>query len=409
MTRPKAKAWSKSIGPYGSRIRLFEDPNSGIIYAETADPTLRAGYRSRSLRHRDRKRAIRWAHEQLAKLQQHEQVMLDRVPTLGLVLGLYLRHQTPKKCEAEQKADARRAELWKRFLGSKKDLRRITRHEWDSFIELRISGAIDSRGKGTKRGARRPVRSGTVGSDLIFLRTVLHWAEKWQDESGRYLLREDPTRGFEIPKDLNPRRPLATDDRTERIRAVADQVEMDVYWSEKRVSQRSYLKELLVLAYGTGRRIGAICSLRYEDLRLDLGPHGSIRWPADTDKIGRESVVPISADVRQAIDGVLEERPGIGAAPLFPAPQDPTEPISKELASSWLLRAEELAGVEKHDGSLWHAYRRAWATARKHLPDPDVAFAGGWADASTLRDIYQRPDQATVYEVVSQPMEIREA
>lgn len=409
MTRRKAKTWSKSIGPYGSRIRLSEDPNSGIIYAETADQTLSSGRRSRSLRHRDKKRAVRWAHEQLAKLQQHEQIMLDRVPTLGLVLGLYLRHQTPKKCEAEQKADSRRAELWKRFLGSKKDLRRITRHEWDSFIDLRASGAIDSRGNEMKQEERRPVRSGTVGSDLIFLRTVLHWAEKWQDESGRYLLHEDPTRGFEIPKDINPRRPVATDDRTARILAVADQVVMDVYWGEKRIAQRSYLRELVVLAHGTGRRISAICSLRYEDLRLDQGPHGSIRWPADTDKIGRESTVPVSAEVRAVLDSILEDRPGIGAAPLFPAPQDPSEPVSKELASGWLLRAEELAGVEKHDGSLWHAYRRAWATARKHLPDPDVAAAGGWTDTSTLRDIYQQADQTTMYEVVSQPMEIREA
>lgn len=409
MTRRKAKTWSKSIGPYGSRIRLFEDPNSGIIYAETADPTLGAGYRSRSLRHRDRKRAVHWAHEQLAKLQRHEQIMLNRVPTLGLVLGLYLRHQTLKKCEAEQKADARRAELWGRFLGNRKDLRRITRHQWDSFVELRRSGAIGARGHEVKESSRRPVRAGTVAADLVFLRSVISWAMTWQTEDGRYLLSEDVTRGFEIPSDKNPRRPVVTQDRYEKLLAVADQVAMVVDWSEKRVSRPSYLPQLLVLAYGTGRRIGAICALRYEDLRLDQGPHGSIRWPADTDKIGRESIVPISAEVREAINQVLEDRPGIGAAPLFPAPQDPSQPISRALASGWLLQAEDLAGVEKHDGSLWHAYRRGWATARKNLPAPDVAAAGGWTDTSTLRDVYQQADQETMYRVVSQPQVIREA
>lgn len=408
MSRRKRKAWSSSFGRHGAKIRVFEDTNSGILYGECRDPSVPCGYRTKSLRHRDKERAERWAIQQVAKLQSGEDVF-DRVPRLGPILGLYLKHQSPKKCDAEQQADERRAELWRQYLGDRRDLRRVTKHQWDAFIELRHSGAIDSRGREAALDSRRPVRTGTVAADLVFLRSVISWATKWQTEDGRYLLSEDVTRGFEIPSGKNPRRPVATTDRYQRLLAMAGQVEMDIYWSEKRVSQRSYLRDLLVLAYGTGRRIGAICSLRYEDLRLDLGPHGSIRWPAATDKIGRESVVPISSEVRAAIDGILEERPGIGAAPLFPAPQDPTEPITRDLASSWLLRAEELAGVEKHDGSLWHAYRRAWATARKHLPDPDVAFAGGWADASTLRDIYQRPDQATVYEVVSQPMEIREA
>ena len=34
--------------------------------------------------------------------------------------------------------------------------------------------------------------------------------------------------------------------------------------------------------------------------------------------------------------------------------------------------------------SLWHAYRRGWATSRKHLPDVDVAAAGGWKSTETL-------------------------
>ena len=81
--------------------------------------------------------------------------------------------------------------------------------------------------------------------------------------------------------------------------------------------------------------------------------------------------------MRAAIDRVLAERPGIGGAYLFPSPIHPSEPIRYELASDWLLRAEKLAGVAKQEGSLWHAYRRKWATERKHLPDVDVAAAGG--------------------------------
>lgn len=409
MPRRKKKTWSKSFGPYGCRVRIFEDPASGILYGETRDPTLPSGRRSRSLRHRDRKRAERWAVEQVAKLQRHEEVMLDRIPRLGVVRDLYGRYETPKKVPNEQRADARRTELWTRVLGADKNLNQITRRDWDRFIELRASGTIDARGRVVAETARRPVRKGTVKADLVFLRTLIHWAMRWQDRTGGYLMREDPTRGFAVPKDLNPRRPVATLDRYETVLAAAEQVEMRVTWGETRASRRSYLKELLVLAHHTGRRISAILALQYEDLRLDRKPYAAIRWPADTDKTNRESLVPVSPEVKAVLESILRERPGIGAAPIFPAATNPSKPTSTMVASSWLLEAEKIAGVEKHDGSLWHAYRRGWATARKHLPDVDVAAAGGWADTATLKAVYQQADETTMYRVVSQPMEIREA
>ena len=131
---------------------------------------------------------------------------------------------------------------------------------------------------------------------------------------------------------------MATQDRFEAIRKVSDQVLMDVRWEGKREERRSYLSELIDLANGTGRRLSAICSLRFEDLRLSEGPYGSIRWPADTDKTGRETVVPIGPDVRKAVDRVRKERPGIGTAPLFPKPTDPAEPMSSHLAAKWLRK-----------------------------------------------------------------------
>ena len=65
--------------------------------------------------------------------------------------------------------------------------------------------------------------------------------------------------------------------------------------------------------------------------------------------------------------------------------------------------------LEKLNGSLWHAYRRRWATARKHLPDADVAAAGGWANPNTLRLVYQQADADTMLRVVLEPDELREA
>jgi integrase len=153
-----------------------------------------------------------------------------------------------------------------------------------------------------------------------------------------------------------------------------------------------------------------VCSLRYSDLRLNDGtPHGSIVWPEDTDKMGHETRAPLSATARHAVDSVLAERPGIGDAYMFPSPRVPGKPMSRHLTAKYLVRAEKLAGVEPQKGSLWHAYRRKWATERKHLPDVDVAAAGGWKTVETMKAAYQHADMDTMVTVVTEPRRLREA
>lgn len=172
---------------------------------------------------------------------------------------------------------------------------------------------------------------------------------------------------------------------------------------------RSYLSEILDIVNGTGRRISAVCALRYENLKLNEGKHGNIHWPGETDKEGRDWHCPISPEVRAAIDRVLAERPGIGAAYLFPSPRHPSKPVTKDYVSKWLRAAEKLAELEPLKGSLWHAYRRKWVTERKHLPDADVAKAGGWSGTDAMLASYQHADEETLYEVVANPKRLREA
>jgi integrase len=221
-------------------------------------------------------------------------------------------------------------------------------------------------------------------------------------------MRENPVRGYEIPTEKNPKRPVASQDRYEITRAVSDQITMEIRWNGKRETQRSYLSEILDIVNGTGRGISAVCQLRYEDLRLSEGPFGSIRWPAETDKTDRETIIPLNPQVRLAIDRVQKERLGIGGAPLFPHPLDPNEPIEYFTASRWLRKAEKMAGLDPLEGSLWHAYRRKWATERKHLPDVDVAAAGGWKNTVSLKTAYQQADSETILKVVMEASELRE-
>ena len=61
-------------------------------------------------------------------------------------------------------------------------------------------------------------------------------------------------------------------------------------------------------------------------------------------------------------------------------------------------------------GSLPHAaYRRKFATERKHLPDVDVAAAGAWSDTRALRASYQLTDEQTLLDVVNEPTKLRDA
>ena len=271
----------------------------------------------------------------------------------------------------------------------------------------RATGAIDARGHPVSAGKRQKVGPRTVGRDQEWLRGVMLWARKWR-VNGRPLLDTNPMHGFPIAREKNVRRPVATDDRYEATRAVSDDLMMDVRRNGRRLQTRSYLSELLDIVNGTGRRISAVIRLRFCDLCPNEGPHGAILWPADTDKERREWLVPINASVRAALNRINSGHPGVGTAYLFPSPRNPRRPVSKDLVSGWLERAEAMAGLPKLDGSLWHAYRRKWATSRKGLPDVDVAVAGGWSDLTSLKTAYQQADTDTLYRVVSEPTKLRE-
>jgi hypothetical protein len=409
--------WKFVAGSRPNTVTVFEREAGGTLYARVWLGNARRFHRV-SLKHSDKARAKRYATEEAAKLQAGQSDIAEGRLTLSRLFALYEQHRTPRKSAAHQDEDRRRFELFTRFLGNI-DPHRLTLHQWESFIDLRASGAIDPRGNAVPEKDRRPRRARAVEIDLRWLKAVLNWANKWKVESGRYLMRENPARGYEMPIEKNPRRPVATRDRFEALRAISDTHTMKVGGRGSTLRTRSYLSELLDIADGTGRRINAVCSLRYADLRLDRQasrPDGAICWPEDADKMGYITETPVSPQVRAAIDRVLRERPGAGTLPLFPSPEpktdakknDPPESVPTRTASKWLVEAETMAGLEKQRGGLWHPYRRGWATARKHLPSADVAAAGGWRSTDTLK-LYQQPDEQTILRVVLGGAELRQA
>jgi integrase len=405
-----------TVGSKPNTVRVYRRRGRSSIYIRCWNPR-RKCWDKRSLKHNDVDKAKAEAAELHAKLVAGDKARREGTTTIARLFSLYGKHRSPQKGIQEQKADARRMKMWTRFLGASKDAAKVRREEWENFIAQRSSGGIDACGRPEGHEAHRetgPVGMRTVEADLRFLLAVLHWGATWQTTDDTYLLSENVCRGYPVPKEKNPSRPVATDARVQAVRSVAAQVTMEVAWGEKRKTVSSHLPALFDLAVETGRRLSSILALRQSDLLLDRGPHGFIRWRADADKEGMESIVPISPRAREALGRHAARMrelglPGIGDAPLFAAPEDPASPVDRHLADRWLRRAEKLAELEPHKGSQWHAYRRRWATVRKHLPATDVAKAGGWAGPETLQACYQQPDEQTMYQVVVSGGELREA
>lgn len=233
-----------------------------------------------------------------------------------------------------------------------------------------------------------------------FLRRALNWALTIRRRDGTPLLERHALQGYPVPKTVSPRRPVADYDRYLALRAVADDVD----------AQRLF-GPFLDLVAGLGWRVSAVCQLRASDFspqHTDTAPFGRLRKRGETDKEAVEMWVPISGEIRAALATLLERNPVAGETPLFPAPQGSNKaPWTRYHARSVLQRAEKRAGLTPLEGGDFHPYRRAWATARKHLPLVDVASAGGWKSTATLLRCYMQPDEATLYRVVSESVKLR--
>ena len=146
----------------------------------------------------------------------------------------------------------------------------------------------------------------------------------------------------------------------------------------------------LVLAHETGHRIGAIRQLRCSDVDLE---GGVVRWRAEHDKSGYEHRTPVTAEALAALEEARKRNPGIGDAPVLPAPQDPSKSVGRSLVRDWWKRAQELAGLEPKRGRGWHSLRRKFASDLMDQPLKVLCELGGWKTAQTVLQCYQRADE----------------
>ncbi|MGH7604181.1 MAG: tyrosine-type recombinase/integrase [Gemmatimonadaceae bacterium] len=266
-------------------------------------------------------------------------------------------------------------------------IRRIAAFLGDVAVnDLTPSGAARYIEHRTKQGHKPAGRS-----DLVALSIAANWA------IGEKMLAVNPLADRKTLKVLKeaktkPSRPVANKARYTALKAKAPELP-------------PVFGVLLDLAWHTGRRITAILSLKWKDVSFEKtadSPFGCITWYAGVkeDNKKHEHTRPMNSVVSAALKVWQRTTGGIGAQWVFPSETDAAKSLERHTTKKWLQRSEKLAELEhmKHGG--WHAFRRGWATARKHFPLKDVAEAGGWRETQSVLECYVQSDTETTNKVM---------
>ena len=402
--------WTRSLGERGMRVRIFEKRRDGMFYRTLWVPG--RGRDHASLGTRDRDEAERLGRVLLAELlRQEETTKADRL-TLA---ALWRRYETECATYLDNKAssrrdDATRAKVLLTFFGEQCDVRTLTARDQAAYTAQRKAGGIV-----LVDGATRPVRVRSAEMDLVLLHAMLRWATTVRLPNGARLLDANPLAGVRREREQNPARPVASWERFQRTRKAMQELQRDA--ADRRAADledtTAELEEMrwakmelaLVLAEATGRRLGSIRQLRWEDVDFS---RRTIRWRAEFDKKGKEWLVPMPDSLAEELKQ-FRMRFGAITGWIFAGERKLDQPMDRHLFDKWLHVAEKRANLPKLEGGLWHPYRRKWATERKHHSLKDVAAAGGWKDTETLLTCYQHPDADTLLAVMSEPKKMRDA
>lgn len=383
------KLWSHKEGGRGYSVTVQERTPGGALYLR---------YRSREtknwkwecLHHADKDAAKKEAADAAHALRMGRTARRTGQYTLSQVFGLYEANVTPEKKGDGPKRDARRIALWELYLGPDFAPMSLTPQRIKDFLRERKSGRLKPPpipGKSIARAYAKPSDT-TAGNDVRFLSAVLQWA------AGEGMIERNPIRDVVKPRNKNPKRPVASYDRYLLVRPHC----------------KGLFGPFLDLVEALGWRVSALRQIRACDLDLTRrpeAPNGRLLKREETDKQGVEMWVPLSTDARAAFDEVLRLNPVAGERYLFPAPRAKGKPWGAHYVWDRLMKAEDAAGVEHLEKGAFHPYRRKWRRERKHLPDRDVAAAGGWLSVQTLA-IYDGADDATMLAVVNEPRKLRE-
>jgi integrase len=397
--RTESGAWTCSIGERGLRVRLFQKRSGGTFYREywTAGKLDR-----KPLGTTEKDEALRLGRLLYAELLKGEGLASPIRPLT--LLQLWRRYSTECAEHLDNKPKTRdgaeaSAKLLLSHFGADFQVDQLTRDHQRGYERARQAGGIvKANGKLT-----RATRARVAEQDISVLHTMLRWATTVRTPTGSFLLSRNPLQGVRKIREKNKKQPVATWERYQATVAAMQELRA-VSESESDRTRWTRIEFALFLAERTGRRLGSIRQLRWEDFNHE---RGTVYWRAEADKKGYKWEIPMPAEFFQSVRQYQREIGAVGGF-VFGSADTCDGIMDRTMFDHMLLAAEAKAQVPKLDGSLWHAYSRKWAIERKQFALRDVAEAGGWKDVNTLLEVYQQPDEASVLAVTSVTTKLRE-
>jgi integrase len=299
--------WTLSLGERGMRVRLFQKRKGGVFFRATW--IAGAGRDQLSLATLDRDEAERLGRELLAEMTSSNAAATPGAIRLGEV---WRRYQTGCTTHLDNKPrtidyESSLIERIIRFFGRTYDVRRFNAVEWRRYALARRAGRIpNSNGK-----PGRMVGDRAVHGDFVILRTVLRWACQVMLPCGSYWLDRDPTQGIKVDAEQNPVRPIASWSRFEKTRTALQQLADET--DELPVKHRWIKIEFaLLIAETTGRRLGSIRALDWEDIDLE---QACMYWKADADKRNKEWITPLPTRLSEEVP-TFKQRLGGASGPV---------------------------------------------------------------------------------------------
>ena len=263
-----AKLWRETVGERGLRVVLFERTPGGSLYREVWRGRTRLASK-KCLGHRDREKAKVDAYTLLVSLKSRDDVQRGAPLTLQLLFDNYEASPAfDAKAPRTRVDDRRKLERVVTFLGADRKAGSLSDSDVEAYALARRQGHVTG----------RKCRNRAIEADLSCLRAMLNWGVRQRHRDGTPLLPYNPLRGVRLPKEKNPRRPVAT---WERFKATRTAMQAQQRSAKSETARLRWLKlELaLLIMEATGRRLGSIRQLRWED--ISLGKRPMIHWRED--------------------------------------------------------------------------------------------------------------------------------
>jgi site-specific recombinase XerD len=170
----------------------------------------------------------------------------------------------------------------------------------------------------------------------------------WTIDEGH--LAEDPSKRIKLQSPGKRNAEFLSRDDVDRVLTAIDyKYETNLKSGYVRKDQTLWLRDVVLVAVGTGMRLGELCGLSWSHVDLDAG---EINLPGDLTKAGHDRVVPLVSVARDVIERLRETSPLGG--PVFTYPSG--RPLVASYVSKRFKKFSLLAGLPErvHFHTLRH-------------------------------------------------------